>query len=146
MRSWGYEFYLRNQIYVANDCKDHVWESVRKSLKTEALKTVTNIFSNFFWKFDFCYIDRLPGKETLLIPSFTGKLKPLETPFHLGNSRFSSLNFLWIFMFLKKNYQILTAKEYYFFSLFRSKIFHKVQLLLLVHCSTLTNIAAPICC
>lgn len=57
MRSRGYEFYLRNQVSFASDWKDHVWERVRKSLKTEALRTVTTIFGNFFWKFDFCDIE-----------------------------------------------------------------------------------------
>lgn len=57
MRSKGCEFYLRNQVSIASDCKDNVWERVRKSLKTEALRTVATIFSNFFWKFEFCDIE-----------------------------------------------------------------------------------------
>lgn len=57
MRSRGYDFYLRNQVSFDNDCKHHVWERVRKSLQTEALRTVTTIFSDFFWKFDFSDIE-----------------------------------------------------------------------------------------
>lgn len=146
MRSRGYEFYLRNQVSIASDWKDHVWERVRKSLKTEALRTVTAIFSNFFWKFDFCDIEIARQKNIVLL-NFTGKLKPLETPFHLRNSMvFLAWFFSGFYVPEKQKNQIVAAKEYCFFSLFRSKISHEVKLLLLVHCSTITNTTASICC
>lgn len=82
----------------------------------------------------------------MLILNFIGKLKPLETLFHLRNSMVFLARIFFGFSCSKKKNQIVAAKEYYLFSLFRSTMSHKVELLLLVLCSTNTNTTASICC